>query len=351
MKNNPVFNLFVVMGIILSTMSIADFSLASTETVQEQEPKYKYTTGPSEKLFVQRSPSVSSLVSNVTVGVTQGVDSNPLLDSTKKADSYTQEMVDMHFKYPVFGYPLGFTNSKFGFSINNINYYNITDVNIFDAVIDVNIEQEIFDKFTLSAGYAFEMMWFPNDDNGTYAGNQINASVKQKITRWLYQKGTYRLLFKNFLENRVILGNKTTSSELRADLRNVFEHELGVYIGDSTKLRIINQFYFNDSNYTYADYYDYFNYKVGGSVVQFFTRKFYNISGFYYQRRNYDSRTAIYRESRQKDNLYTVTTSFLYDLTKNVSVFMNYSHSENHTNEPLDKYADSLYSAGLYYSF
>lgn len=351
MKKKLTLNIVIITGLILSLMSLIDISRATTTTVQEQEPRYQYTTRPSEQLFIKKSPSVSKLVSNVTAGVTQGVDSNPLLDSSHRADSYTQEMADMHFKYPVFGSFLGFTNSKFGFNVTNINYYKVTDVNFLDGVADVGIEQEIFDKFLLNVGYVFDMMWFPNAENGTFAGNEINASIKQNITKWLYQKGTYRLLFKNYLEDKVLLGNKTRSSDLRADLRNTFEHELGIYIGSNTKIKIINQFYLNESNYQYADFYDYFNYKVGGSIIQFFTKKLYNISGFYYQRRNYDSRSAVYRQSPEKDNLYIVTTSFLYDVTKNLSVFINYSHSENHSNEPLERFVDSLYSAGLYYSF
>ena len=132
------------------------------DTVQEQEPRYKYVTKPTETLFIQKTPSVDKLVSNVTAGVTQGVDSNPLLDSTHKADSYTQESVDMHFKYPVFGSILGFTNSKFGFNVNNTNYYNMTDVNIFDAIGDVNLEQEK----TRDSGPAQEKQNWPGAEIG-----------------------------------------------------------------------------------------------------------------------------------------------------------------------------------------
>ncbi|MFA6142933.1 MAG: hypothetical protein WC738_06560 [Candidatus Omnitrophota bacterium] len=351
MKKNHTLSFFVAIGAILFLVILTDSSIASVTTVEEQEPKFKLTTRPSEKLFIERSPSVNDLVSNVTVGVIQGVDSNPLLDSTHKADSYTQETLDVHYKYPLLKSLFGDTNSKFGFNVMNVNYYRINDVNIFDAVVDANIEQELLGNLTVSAGYVFEMMWFPHDTNGTYAANQVNTSIKQKIVKWLYQKATYRFLVKNFTENKVLLGNKTRGESNREDSRNVFEHELGAYIGKSTKVKIVNQFYFNESNYTYVDYYDYFNYKIGGSVIQFFTKKFYGIGGFYYQRRNYDSRYEADRQSRQKDNLYTVTGSLLYDLNKNISMFINYSHSENHSNEPLDRYVDSLYSAGIYYAF
>jgi len=351
MKKDRALSLFIAIGAILSLVMFTASSMASVTTVEDQESKYKYTSLPSEKLFIEKSPSVNDLVSNVTVGVTQGVDSNPLLDSTHKADSYTQEMVDAHYKYPLFKSLFGSTDSKFGFNVTNINYYRINDVNIFDAVVDANIEQELLDSLTVSAGYVFEMMWFPHDTNGTYAANQVNAGVRQKITRWLYQKAAYRFLVKNFLYNKMLLGNKTRGADRREDFRNVFEHELGAYIGKYTKVKIINQFYLNSSNYSYVEFYDYFDYKVGGSIIQFFTKKLYGIGGFYYERRNYDSRYTIERWSRQRDNLYTVTGSLLYDLNRNISIFINYSHSENHSNEPLDRYVDSLYSAGVYYAF
>lgn len=326
-------------------------ALSDVSTVQEQEPAYKYAAKPAETLFIQTTPSVDKLVSNITAGLIQGVDTNPLLDSTHKADNYTQETLDMHFTYPVFGSFLGFTNSKFGFNVTNTNYYNITDVNILDAIADVGLEQEIFDEGTLTTGYAFEYMLFPNDENGTFVGNQINAGVRQKLCDIAYQKASYALMFKNYLYRKARLGNYTLSSDKRFDVRNILEHEVGMYISDHTKFRLLNQFYINDSNDQYFDYYDYYNYRLGISAIQFLTKKLYNITGFYYQRRSYISRKVSESKAKERDNLYIVTTSFLYDVKNDLSIFVNYSHSENHTNEPLERYSDTLYSAGFYYSF
>jgi hypothetical protein len=220
-----------------------------------------------------------------------------------------------------------------------------------DGIVDAGLEHNIGDDITLNAGYQFELLWFPNDANGTFIGNEINTGIKHKLARWLYHKFTYRLLFKNFTDRKARLGNNTLSSELREDLRNAFEYELGIYIGSRTKIKIYDQFYLNDSNDQYYDFYDYLNNKVGTSVIYFLTKKLYNITGFYYQRRNYDSRRVNDRDAKERDNLYVVTSSLLYDITKNISIFANYSHSENHTNEPLEKYTDTLYTAGLYYSF
>jgi hypothetical protein len=237
------------------------------------------------------------------------------------------------------------------FSMTNVGYYNITDINILDSVIDATIERKVFGKFTLAAGYVFESLYFPHDSDGTFIKNEVNVSIKQAITRNIYQKFTDRLQFRDYLHNKVQDGNGIPLSDLRSDVREVLEHELGAYPGKNTKVKFVNQVYFNYSNYQYLDYYDFLNYKTGFGLTHFFTKKLSTVSGVYYQRRNYDSRTCSDKEKHEKDNLYLVSTSLLYDISKNASVFFNYSHSENHTNEPLERYSDTIYSAGLYYSF
>ncbi len=351
MRKTKIFNLFVTSVAILSLLPMAGISAADMITVTEEEPKYKYTTMPSEKAFIQRTSSADSLVTNATAGITQGVDSNPLLDSSHAVDSYTQEMVDMHYAYPLFTSILGFTKSKFGFNAINVNYYKKTDVNMFNSLIDYNIEMQASDTITVTSGYALEIMWFPNDEDGNYIGNEFNTSFKQFLTKWLYHKETYRFRLKNFPSNEALDGAGVARDNLRQDTRNIFESELGAYIGDNTKVRVTNQFYYNSSNYSFTDFYDYSNYRVGGSVIQFFTKKLYGIGGVFYQRRNYKNRFTPRRLSRQKDNLYTVTGSLIYDIRRDLSVFVNYSHSENHSNEPFDQYVNTLYSFGLYYNF
>lgn len=324
---------------------------AGTLEVQEQEPKFTYTTKPSEMLFIKKTPSVDKLISNATVGVTQGVDTNPLLDSSKKLDCYTQETLDMHFKYPLLASLLGFTNANFGTNITNMNYYKVTDVNIFDALTDVNLEQEIFNKFKLYVGYVSEILWFPRSADGNYVGNEINARIRQDINDRIYQRLSYRIIFRNYLERKIFLGNGNKGSPLRFDVRNILEHELGLYIIKTVKMRVTNQIYYNNSNDQYFDFYDFLNYRLGISATQMWTKKLYNITGFFYQRRNYTSRKVSDRDAVEHDNLYLVTTTFLYDLAKDLSLFINYSHSENHTNEPLEKFSDTLYTCGIYYSF
>lgn len=344
------YGLFLLLLCVAQIM-ITGASFASTQTVEEETPRYEYTSRPSEELFLKKTASKDELVYDAMVGIIQGVDSNPLLDSTHKADSYTEEDVDIHFMYPLLHSSDGELRSKFGANCVNMNYYEINDVNIFDVTADVGVEYEIFDKITLALGYLFDSMYFPHDKNGGFFGNQMNLGISQKLTDRSYHKLNYQLLFKDFMNRKYRLGNGTLASKVRRDVRNVIEYELGYYLTDKTKLKVSEKFYINESNDQYYDYYSYLNNRIGFSVVQNMFKKLYNITGFYYQRRNYDSRIVSDKNVTQKDNFYLVTVSFLYDITKDISAFLNYSHTENHTNEPLEEYSDNLYSAGLYYSF
>jgi hypothetical protein len=149
-----------------------------------------------------------------------------------------------------------------------------------------------------------------------------------------------------------MLGNGNLDSPLRTDTRNVLRYELGMYIGDLIKLKGISEYYINESNFQFLDYYDYTSYKIGGSLIAALAPKLYGTTSFYYLRRRYDSRTlSDNNQSTQRDNLYMVTGSLIYDITKNLSAFVSYSHSENHTNEPLEQYVDTLYSGGVTYYF
>ncbi len=331
--------------ISVAVFPLKDIAIATTAVVQEQEPKSRIITWPSESLVIKKSAR-DMLLSSMTAGVSAVADLNPYLDSTHKADGYTQELLDMRFKYP-----LGDTTSNFGFNVTNINYYEATDLNTFDGLANLNFERRFFDYFTLKAGYLFETMWYPNDRNGTYVGNEIMTSVTHNFTDRVYESCAYRLYLKNYINRKARLGNMNLGSNLRRDMKNTFEHELGAFITKATKLRITNQFLFNESNDQFNDFYDYFSYRVGGSLIQIFTKKFYNTTSFYYKRKNYDERRCTDKQKEQRDNLYTFGTTFLYDISKKMSIYVSYAHMENHSNEPLERYTDNLYTAGLYLSF
>ena len=318
-------------------------ALASMATALEEKPAYSAKTDVSETSLIQRHvQSKDRLSANSIAGVAVGIDSNPLLDSTHKADGYVQENLRMGFRYPIGDFKYGQMVSNFGFDLMNVNYYKLTGVNIFDSTVYANLEQELFGRFAVSAGYGFESFIFPNDRRGTFLINELNTSIKQRFTSRLYQKVAYRMIFRDYTVRRARLTNGCTGTKLRHDFRNLIEHEFGAYPTDITKLKLVNQVLFNDSNDRYEDFYDYFNYRLVASAVQYFNPRLYMNTGFYYQKKNYDSRTGSDDVVTEKDNQIGVSTSLLYDITRSLSVFVNYSHIRNMSNDPTERYTDNL---------
>lgn len=338
----------ITLAVILLSASV---SLAGTETVQDQDAAYKYRRSlPAQTSFPQAG-SHEDLTTDLAVGVSQGVDTNPLLDSTHKADSYTQETLDMRFKYDLPDNRFGKLDANFGLSALNVSYYEITDVDIFDGFADITFNEKISKDVVLSAGYSFEALWFPNSSDGNYVGNEINAGFKQLLTPDAYHRFLYRFQIRNYLERKTMLGNGNLTSDLREDIRNIFRYEMGVYVGKKVKVRFIDDVIWNDSNDQYLDYYDYCANRCGASLAAVFTKKFYGVAGFYYQRKLYYSRLVSVGDYDQRDNLFTATASLSYDISRNLSVSLSYTHMENHTNEPLERYIDTLYYGGLNYRF
>jgi hypothetical protein len=350
LKNRPARVFYAALSALIFFCAVVRADVA---TVQDQEAKQKYTAATTQvPARAKKAPKKDVLITDLSAGVTHGVDSNPLLDSTHKADNYTEETLDMHYMYGLPDSKWGPSSLRFGFNVMNVNYWNQTDVNIFDGIGDANLDVQVCKNLTMTSGYAFEYMWYPHASTGNFIGNEANFFFRHKITDWLYQRAGYRFLYRNYFDRKIMLSNGNQGSQLRRDERNVLRHEMGAYVGDIAKLKCINEYYWNESNFQYLDYYDYTQYRIGGSLITILMPKVFGTASFYYTRRRYDHRTLSDNDqSTQRDNLYTVTGSIIYDITKNFSIFASYSHSENHTNEPLEQYVDTLYTFGANYLF
>lgn len=254
----------------------------------------------------------------------------------------------MHFSYPLEAIQ---TDWKFGFNLANVSYYEYTDADMLDMIADSKFEYRLLDSLLLIAGYQGEFMVYPNDENGSFFKNEVSAGLRHTIARNASQTARYAFSLKEYTHRKILYGNLTRGSDLRLDARHDVIHELSVRLIDRLKVTLVNQYSINDSNDQYFDFYDFWMYKSRASLVVMLVKRLYVIGSFSYFHKEYTDRPTSDRGVDQKDNLYVVSSTLLWDLTASLSLFCNYSYKENDSNEPLDQFSGNMMSAGLYYSF
>lgn len=281
-------------------------------------------------------------------GVLQGYDNNVNLDPDRKKAGFLETSLDTEITY-------NYTDDirlKVENYTTNVLYYDATDADLLDIYNKAGLEADIFDDMlTVGADYGLEFVIFPNDEDGTYLGNQAGIFIKHNISPNLYHKLGYKYLHKGFAHDKTLNSTPLRTSSLRKDNRHSFDYEAGFYFLDRAIIKTSVELYHNDSNYEYFKYYDFWSFKIKPSVILKIMDKLYASSSFSYRQRRYEDRRSSQHDAHVYDDTYSFNASLLYELTKSFTFAVNYSYRENVSNDPLQKYSGSIITGGLYYSF
>lgn len=281
-------------------------------------------------------------------GILQGFDNNIFLDPSRTRDGFLQNTVAADLRYL-------FNNDirlKLDTEITNIIYYRFNDNDLLDMEGETGIELDFLDDYLmLDASYKFEWLFFPHDEDGSYLSNYCSLFLQNNVFEDFYQKIGFKLEYRHFTDRQTLGGNGLKQGDLREDMRYTGEYEVALSIKDIIKVRQNLQAYRNDSNDQYYDYYDYNAFRTKTSLITLFTKNFYSITSLAYTKKIYDDRLSTEDNTHQRDNFYVFGASLLYELTPSFTLTVGYSYRENVSNEPLDKFSGSVWTAGLYYSF
>ncbi len=282
--------------------------------------------------------------------VYEGYDNNVNLDSSRKGGQFSE--LDMELAYR-----RAFTENVNGiidYYLGTVTYHEQTDASFYDNNVSAAVALDLFDKrAALSFNNAFEYNYYPHEDASTYASYSPQLLFRHNISKTIYHRLGYDFEIRRYPERKAEDGSRAKKAAARQDIRNGLAYELaGLGIKDIF-LKIKNRYYVNDSNDQYMDYYDYWAYRLDiSTVVPLFRDRLFALIGAGYQRTDYKTRHLVSDTGRrQKDNLYNISSSLLFDITKRLSASLNYSYRQNESNEPSEKYSGSIYSIGFHYAF
>jgi len=280
----------------------------------------------------------------------EGYDNNVNLDSQRKKDVYTEVDAQLGYKYPF--------NSLFGatlnYYLNSLNYYEVTDATFYDNNLSLALDTNLFDeKAKLTWGNSAGYIYYPHEERSTYFSYDSQISLKHSLTKTFSHKLAYDFIFRDFPDRKAGNGAGAAKGSDRMDIRNSLTYELSGLLVRDIFMRLNNQYYVNDSNDQFMDYYDYSSYRTSlTAIMPLFTKRLYGLVTIGYQRRVYNSRQLVNDKSEtEKDNTYEGGSSLIFDITKKISMSLNYLYRQNESNEPSQKYSGSMVSAGFHYAF
>jgi hypothetical protein len=282
------------------------------------------------------------------LAMTAGYDNNVWLDPRRNGDAFTQ----LYFR-PRFTSEINdSTDGILTYELLNVTNWEESNADFIRNVLSAGIDHTLMRKIDFAATYRLGYTDYINTAPDDYLDNSIELKLTQQLAYKMYQSILYDFNYKGYsAERKLRTSVGLNSSKERADRRHTAEYEVGKYFPYDL-LRLKFQYYNNDSNDQFFKYYDYDSFQPSISLTHLLSKKFFVNTSFGRQLRYYRTRT-LSGDARFKERERTNVGScgVFYTPKKDLTVGVNWTYRQNHSNEPLDNYAGSLITLNTYYTF
>lgn len=281
------------------------------------------------------------------VDVQQGYDNNCDLDSKRHKDGFIQSTGDLEFIYEATD------NLKVvaGSDIFNTIYYKYNINNILDVSPFLGFDLEIIPGLISRNRIKYDYFAFPNYKESTFSALVLTTYLRHYIVDDFYHEGGFEYLRRYYPDQITYLTNGQYAGDDRIDNRIRVKYTVG-WFQEKFFFRMSNEFSRNDSNDLFQQYYDWWHYRLRPSLMYFFTEKLYTDVSLVYKYIHYkDRRSTDNINKKERDNNYIFAASMYYDLTKNLTLEVTYSYSQNNSNDPFQAYSGSIVTGGVSLSF
>ena len=285
----------------------------------------------------------------LSASVAAGYDNNSFLNSARKEDAFSEETVNVRYRLP----STGIIHPQLEYHVLNADYFEATDQNVLWQEACANADIALDRSTVLETDYEFEYVYFPNDESVTSYDHKGRVGILRQVTKPLRFGAGFSAGHRHFEKNFIRQANRLLSPiDEREDKRYTIDTELSYTFWDNKVLKAGYVHFWNDSNYTFQDFYDEESDKFYLALGTQFFFKWFAIFKFSYERLDYESRPLENDDfTFEVDDLYTTTASFYYQINKAASVGINCSYRQKYSNEPVQEYSGFLTTLGFYYSF
>ncbi len=278
-----------------------------------------------------------------------GYDTNVKLVPQGKGSAFQEFLYSLYFDKPLSG---GF-RLKLYYDLDYLNYSEITDSSNLMNHLRLDLSKKLDRKFSVGTGYDFSDFYYPKNEDGDFLFHKGFVYLRHDISRSLFHRVLFEYGYKAHVHKKALADSITELSDKESsDRRQVVEYTVGWLASRDLYLNLRTRFSINNANARYMDFYDYNSYEISPALNYRLCPKAILSAYFSYLRREYKSRLlSTGGQKTQKDNVWAPNVGIRYNINKQVSTSLFYTYRNNCTNEPLEKYKESVFTWGLEYSF
>jgi len=274
-----------------------------------------------------------------------GFDSNVFLDSSHKGDLFDEFLLTTSFKKDL----TDIIKGRLSYFVDYVNYHECTDVSSLFNRLAASVERE-FDPYSIGVEASLAYLYYPNFEPGNTT--LYRGELFFRHPYWFLKKAKGKAFVYTGIKdyaNAAALNDELGLylDNERLDKQYGLGYEVAGFVSKKTFLIFSATAEKNDSNAQYVDYYDYYAYRAFLELDYRITKRAYLLTALGAQRKRYISRTVTLCDYEERENLYTANIGVVYRLNRNTSLTANYGYRQNHSNEPLDRYSESMSKVGV----
>ncbi len=282
----------------------------------------------------------------IAAAVKEGYENNVFLDSSRKGDWFTEAAIYAEGDYKV----TDKMSAGIEYDFIGLSYYEYTDLDLVDNEGSAFFKYYLKDDFTIKAGYGLDSAWYPHDKDGTYFAQGPLTEVEYYVNNDLFLRGGYKFKTYDYDKKRIRDGAGSALTTDREDYKHTATFEMGQYIKDML-IRVEERIDFNDSNDEYMNYYDYLAYKTTLSLSMPVFKVLYLTGYGSYRWKDFDTRKNLDLNATETQKTMALGTTAYYNIYKSAYISTGYTYIQNYSNEPDNRYSDSITSGGVHIFF
>lgn len=273
---------------------------------------------------------------SVTADLAQGYESNPLLDGERRGDFFTEESLSLMLS-PELTPWLGM---EFAYDLLNSHYAEFRDANILENTVSSTVKLRPHRRFQTALRYQYSDLDFPFDTSNSFADHRVGVELETALAKWLTHKSGWTYQRREYDTRKAQDGSGDARLDTdRLDKRHAVSQTLSVKLS-KTSIKLIGQFYRNDSNDTFQDFYDWDDGQVRLVMSRVLGAEWFCTVVASHERKHYRERSVPAINVAERDNLLTLAGSLVYLINDHAHLAYSLTYRYQDSNDPRLDFTD-----------